>query len=89
MTPIKRHSRTARIAGFVAMVTGPIAVGSFGFLVWLWENTVAFKVPEEDSDPYWWVDLLVLVGLISILVSFVGLLVFFAKRSIKGDSDSA
>jgi hypothetical protein len=88
MTPFRRQPKSARVAGFVAAVTGPVAVGSFGFLVWLWENTVAFNHPEEDSDPYWWVDPLVIICLASIVVSFVGLLVFFATRKIEGDWDT-
>lgn len=55
---------------------------SLGVLVWLWENAPwAFNQPEHR--PYWWVNPLIIVCLVSILVCFAGLLVFGATRKVR------
>jgi CDP-diglyceride synthetase len=70
----------------VAAIFGATALLSFAILAWLRNSSPwAFDLPHELPDHYWWVNPLMLLLLVSLAVSIGGLLLFGAKRDLKGE----
>jgi CDP-diglyceride synthetase len=71
------------VGKFVAALNGATALLSFTILAWLQRNSPwAFNLPHELPNPYWWVNPLILLFLVSLVASIGGLLLFAAKRDV-------